>query len=90
MNLSMRRELLSAGALATLGVFAPNAVAQSQAKKNQAVFQVSDADPQKWNLTLNNVKNVIEAFGAHLGLELVAVFLELGIEVVLGHDAHLL
>ena len=72
MNLSMRRELLSAGALATLGVFAPNAVAQSQAKKNQAVFQVSDADPQKWNLTLNNVKNVIEELGAEkVDLEIV-------------------
>ena len=64
MNLSMRRKLLSAGALATLGVLAPNALAQSQAKKNQAVFQVSDADPQKWNLTLNNVKNAIEELGA--------------------------
>lgn len=64
MNLSMRRELLSAGALATLGVLAPNALAQSQAKKNQAVFQVSDADPQKWNLTLTNVKNAIEELGA--------------------------
>lgn len=72
MNLSMRRELLSAGALATLGVFASNAVAQSQAKKNQAVFQVSDADPQKWNLTLNNVKNVIEELGAEkVDLEIV-------------------
>lgn len=38
MNLSMRRELLSAGALATLGVLAPNALVQSQAKKNNAVF----------------------------------------------------
>ena len=64
MNLSMRRELLSAVALATLGVLAPNALAQSQAKKTRAVFQVSDADPQKWSLTLNNVKNAIEELGA--------------------------
>jgi len=34
------------------------ASAQSQAAKNKAVLQVSDADPQKWNLTLNNAKNV--------------------------------
>ena len=68
----MRRELLSAGVLATLAVLAPNALAQSQTKKTQAVFQVSDADPQKWNLTLNNIKNAIEELGAEkVDLEIV-------------------
>ena len=72
MNLPMRRELLSAGALATLAVLAPNALAQSNAKKTQAVFQVSDADPQKWNLTLNNVNNVIQDLGTEkVDLEIV-------------------
>ncbi len=28
------------------------------AEKDKVVFQVSDADSKKWNLTLNNVKNV--------------------------------
>ncbi len=28
------------------------------AMKNKVVFQVSDADPKKWNLALNNAKNV--------------------------------
>lgn len=73
MNPPMRRELLSAGALATLAVLAPNALAQSNVKRVQAVFQVSDADPQKWNLTLNNVNNVIQDLGAkNVDLEIVA------------------
>ena len=36
------------------------------------------------------LQQVLDAFGAHLGLELVAVFLELGVVVVFGHDAELL
>ena len=31
--------------------------------KTRAVFQVSDADPQKWSLTLGNVGNAQEALG---------------------------
>ena len=30
----------------------------------QVVFQVSDADPAKWNLALNNVRNVQQDLGA--------------------------
>jgi len=32
--------------------------------KEKVVFQVSDADPVKWNLALNNIKNVQQAMGA--------------------------
>lgn len=32
-------------------------------KKEKVVFQVSDADAKKWNLTLNNAKNVQAAIG---------------------------
>ena len=72
MNLPIRRQLFSAGALAALGVLAPSALAQPNAKKTQAVFQVSDADPQKWNLTLNNVNNVIQDLGGEkVDLEIV-------------------
>lgn len=31
---------------------------------NKVVFQVSDNDPAKWNLTLNNVRNVQQNLGA--------------------------
>jgi len=31
--------------------------------KERVVFQISDADPKKWNLALNNAKNVQEELG---------------------------
>ena len=34
------------------------------ADKEKVIFQISDADPAKWNLALNNVKNVQQALGA--------------------------
>lgn len=37
--------------------------AQKMLKKEKVVFQVSDADPKKWNLALNNMKNVQDALG---------------------------
>lgn len=39
------------------------AVAHKAVKKERVVFQVSDGDPQKWNLALNNIKNVQDALG---------------------------
>lgn len=36
----------------------------SAASREKVVFQVSDADPKKWNLALNNAKNVQDALGA--------------------------
>jgi hypothetical protein len=60
----------AATALATLLPMA--AIAQGQPAKNRAVFQVSDADPQKWNLTLNNAKNVQDDLGSEsVDLEIV-------------------
>lgn len=42
-------------------------------KKEKVVFQVSDGDPKKWNLALNNVHNVQEALGKdNVEVELVA------------------
>ncbi|MDR3390708.1 MAG: DsrE family protein [Sulfuriferula sp.] len=47
--------------------------AQVQKAKMKVVFQVSDNDPQKWNLTLNNVKNFQSALGKdNTVLEIVA------------------
>ncbi len=41
--------------------------------KHKVVFQVSDADPAKWNLTLNNVKNVQQELGVDkVDIEVVA------------------
>ncbi|MEO7335453.1 MAG: DsrE family protein [Caldimonas sp.] len=44
---------------AALGALLPaGAMAQGSSAKNKLVFQVSDADSGKWNLALNNAKNV--------------------------------
>lgn len=41
--------------------------------KHKVVFQVSDADPAKWNLTLNNAKNVQQELGVDkVEIEIVA------------------
>lgn len=59
-----RRGFIAITALTAFAVLAP-AAAQAQATqaKNKVVFQVSDADPQKWNLALNNAKNVADELG---------------------------
>ncbi len=38
--------------------------AETPAAKEKVVIQVSDADSGKWNLALNNAKNIQQAFGA--------------------------
>ena len=64
MTTVMRRGFLSITAVAALSMLAPLAAqAQATSAKHKAVFQVSDAEPQKWNLTLNNAKNVQEELG---------------------------
>ncbi len=41
--------------------------------KQKVIFQVSDADPKKWNLALNNVKNVQTDLGKeNVEIEIVA------------------
>jgi len=61
----VRRSLLSMSAVAALALLVPVvSAAQSTPVKNKAVFQVSDGDPQKWNLALNNAKNVQDDLGS--------------------------
>ena len=44
-----------------------------QAAKQKVIFQVSDADPVKWNLALNNASNVQTELGAqNVEIEIVA------------------
>lgn len=51
----------------------PAKPAQLDAQRHKVVFQVSEADPAKWNLTLNNVKNVQQDLGAaNVEIEVVA------------------
>jgi intracellular sulfur oxidation DsrE/DsrF family protein len=68
-----RRSILAFLALTT----ALPALAQQQKKKPAAkqrvVFQVSDNDPAKWNLALNNAKNVLVDLGKeNVQIEIVA------------------
>ena len=66
-----RRIFIQAGGIASLAVVAPFLIAAhaqsvgAAGKKRQGlVIQVSDNDPAKWNLALNNAKNVQDDLGA--------------------------
>ena len=52
----------------------PQTVGAAEAAQSQkVVFQVSDGDPKKWNLALNNAKNVQQALGkGNVAIEIVA------------------
>ena len=64
MTRPLRRTLLAAITTASLIALMPAlALAQSAPPKHKVVFQVSDAEPQKWNLTLNNARNVLDELG---------------------------
>lgn len=62
--------LLAAVAVGTLQGAAP---ALADAPKNRLVIQVSDNDPAKWNLALNNAKNVQADLGKeNVQIEIIA------------------
>ena len=67
-----RRSLL---ALLGVGAAAAPALAQQKkpAAKHRVIFQVSDNDPARWNLALNNARNVQADLGAqNVQIEIVA------------------
>ncbi|WP_332774744.1 DsrE family protein [Polaromonas sp.] len=72
-----RRSFIQAGALAAsatllIAANAQTTVAATQ-KRHKIVIQVSDADPAKWNLALNNARNLQDDVGAaHVDVEIVA------------------
>jgi uncharacterized protein len=71
-----RRTALRAASLLTLA-FAAGAHAQTSApaarKKHRLLIAVSDNDPAKWNMVMNNVKNAQEDVGADkIDIEVVA------------------
>ena len=75
MSQSTRRTFLAAGGVALLA-FALPAAAQMQATtppRNRALFQVTDNDPARWNMILNNIANLREGVGSEgAEIELVA------------------
>lgn len=57
----------------SLAATAKNAHAAAKSTKHKVIFQVSDADPKKWALALNNVANVQEDVGKeNVDVEIVA------------------
>src|SRR5207244_878767 len=55
------------------GSAAQNALAQNAPPANRVVMQVSDGDPAKWNLALNNAHNLQSDLGAkNVAIEIVA------------------
>ncbi len=69
-----RRLILQSAAASAFAGFVAVAGAQSAApKRHKLVLQVSDAEPGKWNLALNNAKNVQQDVGAaNVDIEIVA------------------
>jgi intracellular sulfur oxidation DsrE/DsrF family protein len=72
-----RRIVLQSAAASAAAAFLATAAAQSAgsntSKRHKLVLQVSDADPAKWNLALNNAENVQEDVGAaNVDVEIVA------------------
>jgi intracellular sulfur oxidation DsrE/DsrF family protein len=73
MHSPIRRLFLALAAVAALAAQPAVHAAGNGAKKERMVMQVSDADPARWNLALNNMKNVQSALGAqNVDLEIVA------------------
>ena len=72
-NFSLRRQLLT-GLLALPLLALGNIAAQAQQPvRTKVVVQMSEADPAKWNLALNNVRNLQADLGAaNVDIELVA------------------
>jgi intracellular sulfur oxidation DsrE/DsrF family protein len=74
--MQQQRRLIAGMALAAL-VAAPFATAApgdaAPGARNRVVIQVSDADPAKWNLALNNARNIQADLGAaNVDVEIVA------------------
>lgn len=73
--MTSRRLIVSLTLTSLLGATMPWATAQTApaARPHKVVFQVSDADPAKWNLALNNAKNVQTDLGKdEVAIEIVA------------------
>lgn len=79
-----RRLFIQAGAACSAAIVAPFLIAanaqsitaagqKDPQKRHKIVIQVSDSDPAKWNLALNNAKNLQDDVGAaNVDIEVVA------------------
>ena len=74
MSVSSRRTFVGSNAAALLAFVLPAAAnAQAVTPLNRALFQVTDNDPARWNMILNNMTNLREGVGSEgAEIELVA------------------
>jgi intracellular sulfur oxidation DsrE/DsrF family protein len=74
MNRTTRRCFLTLAGAGGLGAALPGlALAQAAPVRNRALFQVTDNDPARWNMILNNMRNLREDVGSEgAEIELVA------------------
>ncbi len=74
MSRAIRRSFLILGGAGLLGAALPRlAPAQAAPVRNKALFQVTDNDPARWNMILNNMQNLREGVGSEpVEIELVA------------------
>jgi intracellular sulfur oxidation DsrE/DsrF family protein len=64
---------LAALAAVAIAALAPLAAQAQQKEHYKVVLQVSDADPAKWNLALNNANNILHDLGkGNVAIEIVA------------------
>jgi len=69
----MDRRNFAAALLVATSALALPAYAQQASTRGRVVMQVSDNDPAKWNLALNNAKNIQTDLGAaNVDIEIVA------------------
>lgn len=72
-NLLSRRSFTALACLALLAPLAGRAQGKAAAERYKVVLQVSDADPAKWNLALNNANNIQHDLGKeNVAIEIVA------------------
>jgi len=65
--------LIAALAFATVALLPVAQAEDAAASRHKVVFQVSDNDPAKWNLALNNIRNIQQDLGReNVEVELVA------------------
>ena len=68
-----RRVSITLMGLLLVPLAAPQAQPSAQAKPHKVVIQVSDADPAKWALALNNASNIQQDLGSdQVAIEIVA------------------
>jgi uncharacterized protein len=73
MSNTSRRLFLSSSSVALLAVALPAAAQTTTPTRNRALFQVTDNDPARWNLILNNLGALKEGVGSEgAEIELVA------------------